>query len=228
MLACCSRSMNGQVFVHVPKTGGSTIRDQLKACAKSNGMEYAYGHNTNFLELPPEEQKKYMVVHAHMGYGIHIQAGFPEYRRKCTHYLTVTDTVAHRAWSQYKFFNDNRCGWSWSQAAPACGSADLRPAHTCRSFAPGAQVQATAVCFLVHMHELRHPYMHGGPHGWRECGGARAQGWLAQRITHPRAADRYCLCRTLHGGCSSWLTTTTTTTTTTTIATRQRQRQRRR
>lgn len=95
------------VFVHVPKSGGSTLRNQLLECTRSHNRKLAWG-TVDFLKLSPEEQKKYMAIQAHQGFGIHMQPGFPVYRRKCTHYMTVLDSTPHRIWSQYTFANRKR------------------------------------------------------------------------------------------------------------------------
>ena len=108
-----------QVFVHIPKTGGSSLRDQLSACAASHNQKHAYGAEVDFLKLSAEEQAKYMVVQSHMGYGIHLQPGFPVHRRNCTKYITVTDRAVRRAWSQYQFFNNNRAALGQEPMSPA-------------------------------------------------------------------------------------------------------------
>ena len=55
------------MFVHVPKTGGSSLRDQLRRCTTLHRMEMAYGNSGDFLGMTPQEQTKIMVIQAHIG-----------------------------------------------------------------------------------------------------------------------------------------------------------------
>ena len=89
------------VHVHIPKTGGSSLSNVMRNCAGKKGKRFAYGHLDDFLAMTPTEQRRVIAIDAHMGYGIHLQPGFPSYRANCTFYVTSARSYVDIIWSSF-------------------------------------------------------------------------------------------------------------------------------
>ena len=88
------------IFLHVPKTAGSVVKQILMDWGKAVGMKVAE-HTDRFLNFTQEEQDKHMAFWGHRGYGMHRRAGWKT--KKIARYFTFLRDPVKRIISQYEY-----------------------------------------------------------------------------------------------------------------------------